>query len=239
MTDADNVMKLAQAAKYEAEASKLLEEARKRRAEANAAEDAAEQVAISTARERWKRERELLSDEERNVYRFSGEVSSQSVASAINSLVMWKRHRGDHASDLRFIINSPGGEITSGVSLFDFLRSLSASGVHITTVATGMAASMGAILTQAGDDRVIMPSTSFMLHEAAFGAVGKTYEIEDRTEWVKQIQDRFKKILAERSNLTEKQVENKWSRKDWWMTADTACDEFGFFDRIGDAHELL
>ena len=239
MTAADDVMKMAQAAKYEAEAAKFIEEARKRKAEADAAEDAAEQVKISTERERWKRERELLTDEERNVYRFVGEVSSSSVATAIASLVMWKRHRGDDAHELRFIINSPGGEITSGVSLFDFLRSLSASGVHITTVATGMAASMGAILTQAGDERVIMPSASFMLHEAAFGAVGKTHEIEDRTEWVKQIQDRFKRILAERSALTESEIEDKWSRKDWWMTAETACDEHGFFDRIGDAHELL
>ena len=234
---ADIELKQAQARKQLAEAMKLDNEARKSAAEADAAEQAAEQVRYSTERERWKRERELLGDEHKGVFRFSGSVDSTSVNGTIAALVMWRRHNPD-AEKLTFIINSPGGSVTDGVHLFDFIRDLSASGVHVTTVATGMAASMGAILTQAGDTRVIMPTASFMLHEAAFGAAGKTGEVEDRVAWVKMIQERFKHILAERSNLSEDEIEDRWSRKDWWMMPKDAV-ELGFFDEIGEAGQLL
>lgn len=234
---ADIALKQAQAQKALAESMKVENEARKAKAEAEAAENAAEQVKISTDRERWKRERELLGDEYKGVFRFSGSVDSASVQGTIAHLVMWRRHNPD-ATKLTFIINSPGGSVVDGVHLFDFLRDMSASGVHITTVATGMAASMGAILTQAGDTRLIMPTASFMLHEAAFGAAGKTGEVEDRVAWVKMIQGRFKHILAERSNLTEDEIEDKWSRKDWWMMPKDAV-ELGFFDDISEAGQLL
>jgi len=234
---AEVALKQAQARKQLAEAGKLEQEARKSAAEATAAESAAQQVVISTEREQWKRSRELLSDEILGVCRFTGEVSTQSVNGTIAHLVMWRRQNPD-AKELRFIINSPGGSVVDGVHLFDFLRNLSESGIHITTVATGMAASMGAILTQAGDTRIIMPTASFMLHEAAFGAVGKTSEIEDRTKWVKMIQERFKQILAERSTLSAKQIDTRWKRIDWWMMPEDAT-KLGFFDQVGDAGFLL
>ena len=240
----DQQAKAAQATKFLAEANlmeqqaaKAAAEARKATAEAEAAESALEQVRISTDRELFKRQRELADDQHVGVFRFAQSVDSNGTAAIINHMVSWRRMNPD-ADEIRFIINSPGGEVVAGVSLFDFLRSLSSSGVHVTTVATGMAASMGAILTQAGDTRIIMPTASFMLHEAAFGAVGKTSEIEDRTEWVKMIQERFKFILAERSTLSAKQIGNRWTRKDWWMMPEEAV-KLGFFDQIGDSENLL
>jgi ATP-dependent Clp endopeptidase proteolytic subunit ClpP len=247
MTDTlspDDQLKLAQAEKFKAEADKLLAEASKNQyeavraaAEAKAAELAAEQVTISTEREHWKRAVEMCADAHHGVYRLSGTIEPGSVGKAVDSITVWRRLNPE-AKDYKFVINSQGGSVVDGVALFDTLRSLSSSGVHVTTVATGMAASMGAILTQAGDTRIIMPNASFMLHEAAFSTGGKTSEVEDRTEWVRMVEKRFAHIIAQRSKLSERQLSAKWSRKDWWMMADEALD-LQFFDRAGDAADLL
>lgn len=243
--DAEIALKLAQAAKFTAEADKLSSEAERNQfeavrsaAEARAAEAAAEQVQIATERERWKRQVELSSDAHRSCYRLSGTINESSVSKTMDSLTVWRRLHPE-ADQLKFVINSPGGSVVEGVALFDTLRSLSQSGVRVVTVVTGMAASMGAILSQAGDLRIIMPNASFMLHEAAFMAGGKTSEVEDRTEWVRMIEKRFADIIAERSTLTSKQLIARWSRKDWWMLAEEATTKFGFFDRLGIEADLL
>lgn len=243
--DAEVQLKLAQAEKFRAEAEKFAAdrrrtdyEAERSAAEARAANAAAEQVQIATERERWKRAVELASDTHRGCYRLVGQINEGTVGKAIDSITVWRRLNPD-AETYKFIINSPGGTVVDGVALFDTLRSLSASGVQVITVVTGMAASMGAILSQAGDVRIIMPSASFMLHEAAFMAGGKTSEVEDRTEWVRMIEKRFADIIAERSVLSAKQLIGRWSRKDWWMLADEAVEKYGFFDRLGTESDLL
>jgi len=245
MTDADATLKLAQAEKFLAEARKMLSDAernasetRRADAEALAAEHAARQVVIATEREEWKRRVELSADTHRGCYRLFGPINDSSVAKAMDAVTIWRRLNPD-ASTFKFVINSPGGSVVDGVALFDALRSLSASGLRVVTVVTGMAASMGAILSQAGDDRIIMPNASFMLHEAAFMAGGKTSEVEDRTEWVRMIEKRFAEIIATRSVLSAKQLIARWSRKDWWMLADEATEKYGFFDRLGTEADLL
>lgn len=243
--EADRLLKLAQAAKFNAEADKFSAEASKNQyeavrsaAEARAAEAAAMQVEIATEREQWKRQVELSADTHRSCYRLFGSINEGTVAKAMDSLTIWRRLNPD-ATTLKFVINSPGGSVVDGVALFDCLRSVSQSGIEVVTVVTGMAASMGAILSQAGDTRIIMPNASFMLHEAAFMAGGKTSEVEDRTEWVRMIEKRFAEIIAERATLSAKQLIGRWSRKDWWMLADEAVNQFGFFDRMGTEADLL
>jgi ATP-dependent Clp protease protease subunit len=243
--DADLILKLAQATKFEAEAAKLQAEAERNRheaarsaAEAKAAAHAAEQVEMSTERERWKRQVELSADTHRSTYRLFGAINDGTVGKAMDAITIWRRVNPE-AGTFKVVINSPGGSVTDGVALYDTIRSLSASGVLVTTVVTGMAASMGAILSQAGDQRIIMPNASFMLHEAAFMAGGKTSEVEDRTEWVRMIEKRFAELIAARSTLSAKQLIGRWSRKDWWMLADEAVDKYGFFDRLGTEADLL
>lgn len=245
MSDPETALKLAQAEKFLAEARKLLAEAdrneteaRRAAAEAVAAEHAARQVVIATEREEWKRQIELSADTHRGCYRLTGPISDVSVGRAMDAITIWRRMHPD-ASTFKFVINSPGGSVVDGVALFDALRSLSASGITVVTVVAGMAASMAAILSQAGDTRIIMPNASFMLHEAAFMAGGKTSEVEDRTEWVRMIEKRFAEIIATRSVLSSKQLITRWSRKDWWMLADEATANYGFFDRLGTEADLL
>ena len=70
-----------------------------------------------------------------------------------------------------------------------------------------------------------------MIHRAAFGASGKTFDIEDEVEWVKRIEKRIIDLFVRRSNLSASKIKRNWDRKDWWIDADQAL-EFGLIDKI-------
>ena len=87
-----------------------------------------------------------------------------------------------------------------------------------------MAASMAGILLQAGDTRWVGHQAWVMIHRAAFGAFGKTYEVEDEVEFVKRIEERILEIFTTRSKLTKQKIKRNWDRKDWWISADEALE---------------
>jgi ATP-dependent Clp protease protease subunit len=132
---------------------------------------------------------------------------------------------------VEFIINSPGGSITDGLALYDFISHLRADGMPVNTLALGMAASMGGVLLQAGSTRVMSKESWLMLHEASFGATGKTGVIEDKVEWVKKVQDRLLDIFASRSTMSRAAIKAKWTRKDWWLSSDDAL-KAGLVDEV-------
>ncbi len=95
----------------------------------------------------------------------------------------------------------------------------------------GMAASMGGILLQAGDKRVIGSESVLLVHEISFGAGGKIGEVEDEVAFAKMLTQRVLKIFANRTKMTARQIDAKWKRKDWWMDSDEAL-KLGFVDEI-------
>ncbi len=119
----------------------------------------------------------------------------------------------------------------AGFRLFDFIQDLRRRGHHVTTVAMGMAASMGSILLQAGDKRVVTQNSFVMIHEISTGAQGKVGDIEDTMELVQKMSERANIILANRSKLTPLQVKNMQKRKDVWLSAED-CLKNGFVDEI-------
>ena len=175
------------------------------------------------------RQKELFTDEENHLYRFSKEVSYNSVQACMNKLTQW--HRKDAKCRIEIVFSSPGGSIIDGFELFDFIQYLRGKGHYITTGSLGMAASMAGILLQAGDIRWIGHQAWLMIHRAAFGAIGKTYEIEDEVKLVKRIEGRILDIFTSRSNLTRHKIVRNWDRKDWWIDADEAV-EMGLVDEI-------
>ncbi len=108
---------------------------------------------------------------------------------------------------------------------------IKAAGHTLTTVTVGMAASMGGILLQAGDVRVASRNSVILIHEVATGASGKMTDLEDEVEFAKSLQKKLVSILAERSTMTAKQIENRWKRRDWWLSSDEAL-KLGFVDAI-------
>ena len=147
----------------------------------------------------------------------------------MNKLTQW--HRKDPKCPIEIVFSSPGGSIIDGFELFDFIQYLRGKGHTITTGSLGMAASMAGILLQAGDVRWIGHQAWLMIHRAAFGAIGKTYEIEDEVKLVKRIEGRILDIFTSRSNLTKHKIIRNWDRKDWWIDADEAL-EMGLVDEV-------
>ena len=90
---------------------------------------------------------------------------------------------------------------------------------------------MAGILLQAGDVRWIGHQAWVMIHRAAFGAYGKTFDVEDEVELVKRIEERCLDIFVTRSKLTKLKIKRNWDRKDWWISADE-CLELQLVDEV-------
>lgn len=215
--------------KFAAEAELARAEARKASAEAEQAEADAEVARIARDREVYKRSREQAADIHHHVYRFLSDVSSGSVKSCIDELVVWSRL--EPGCSIEIVFQSPGGDDVAGMALWDFLEELKRGGHHLTTIARGYAASMAGILLQAGDARAMGRESWLLIHEASFGVVGSFGEVEDRMEWVRKVQDRILDIFAQRSKLSKAQIKRRWHRKDWWLDSDEAL-KLGFIDEI-------
>jgi len=245
LDDTKSILANARVKALEAEAAKLL-------AEARSSELHNSYATIELLRKQEEEAKRVASDYHHRVYRFDDVVQTVSVKKCMEALAQW--HRLDIAenqspSHLSVVFSSPGGSVIDGFALFDFIQELRGSGHVITTKALGYAASMAGILLQAGDDRVMAAQSWLMIHEAAFGDIGKTSDIEDRVKWVKKIQDRTTDIFVSRMNsaldkreadgetlkrgqrLSKQTFQNRWLRKDWWLSSDDAYYH-GLIDRI-------
>jgi len=216
-------------AKTLAETRKLEVETRGEEARVRSAEATALKQEIEARAAFRKREQEKAEDEENFLYRFAGEVSKSSVNNCMKKLTQWSRLHPK--CEMEIVFSSPGGSIIDGFELFDFLQDLRYRGHKITTGTLGMAASMAGILLQAGDVRWVGGQAWVMIHRAAFGAFGKTYEVEDEVEFVKRIEDRIIDIFTSRSKLTKQKIKKNWDRKDWWISPDEA-KELSLVDEV-------
>ena len=219
----------AEADKIVAEASLAKAQARQATAEARKAEAEASQQEIKLKEAQKTLLKQKATDEENYLYRFNKDVSTHSVAACMSKLTEWSRI--SPGCDIEIVFSSPGGSIIDGFELFDFIQELRGRGHAITTGSLGMAASMAGILLQAGGTRWIGHQAWMMIHRAAFGAIGKTYEVEDEVKLVKRIEDRCVDIFVSRSRLTKLKIKRNWDRKDWWIDADE-CLELGLVDEV-------
>lgn len=193
----------------------------------NAEAEAAEYEAAEKRREH--RDHEASANQAR-VYPFMGDVDEGSVRTAIACISAWSRR--DPGKEITVVFNSPGGSVVDGLALYDFLDELKTRGHKITTVARGGVFSMGSVLLQAGDERVIGINATMLIHELSAGVFGSYGEIQDRQKWHDLLHNRLFTILAERSTLTAKEVRARAKRTDWWLSAEQVV-EYGFADRIG------
>ena len=216
-------------AKMEAEAAKAIAEARYAEMETVLLKNDLSLSELKRAETNENEAKRLASDHHHRTYRLTATVGDATVKAAIEKLTIW--HRIDPECPITFIINSPGGDIIAGFHLFDTLRWLSDEGHSITTIGLGMAASMGGVILQAGDLRIMGPRSSLLIHEAQFVAGGSMGDIEDTVEFVKSLQNRILDIFAARSTLTKTQIRSRWKRKDWWLTANESL-KFGFVDEV-------
>ena len=151
-----------------------------------------------------------------------GEVTSVTC----NQLILQFMHldRENPGEEITFYINSPGGEINSGMALYDAIRMLKSP---VRTVCMGMAASMGAILFLAGDKRELLPHSEVMIHDPRqFGGGGGTAtDIASNAERIMKMRDMTGSVIAERTGKDLKTV-LEYTKTDSWFDAKEAI-EFG------------
>lgn len=212
----------ANAAKLQAEAAKAQAEARKLSAEAESAERFARMKTLELLKAEEADAAMRASDEYNHVYRFDTMVDRGSVEKATRKLAEW--HRLDPKCEIEIVFSSPGGAVIGGMELFDTISNLRATHSKVTTGCTGMAASMAGVLLMAGSHRYMTKQSWLMIHRAAFGTMGKSYEVEDMLLWVKRVEKRILDIFVSRSKLSAATIKRNWERKDWWITADEALE---------------
>ncbi len=125
----------------------------------------------------------------------SDEVNSV-TASLITAQLLFLEAE-DPDKDIQFYINSPGGEVSSGLMIYDTMQYIKAD---VQTICMGMAASMGAFLLAAGTPgkRFALPNAEIMIHQPSGGAQGKESDIRIAAEHIIRMRERLNKILAER-----------------------------------------
>ena len=135
----------------------------------------------------------------------------------------------DAEKDISLYINSPGGEVYSGLAILDTMNFIKP---QVSTICVGMAASMAAVLLSAGakGKRFCLPHSKVMIHQPSGGAQGQQTEIEIVAEEIKKTRRELNQILSDASGQPIDKVQADTER-DNYLTAAEALD-YGLIDRI-------
>ncbi len=135
----------------------------------------------------------------------------------------------DPGKDISIYINSPGGSVYAGLGIYDTMQYI---GSDISTICTGMAASMAAVLLVAGekDKRFALQHSRVMIHQPMGGAQGQASDIEITAREIQKLKKELYTIIAEHSGNDYEKVWND-SDRDYWMTAQEAC-QYGMIDKV-------
>ena len=166
----------------------------------------------------------LLKD---RIIMLSGEVNDQVASSVVAQLLFLEAQDPD--KDIYFYINSPGGVITSGLSMFDTMNYIKPD---IVTICIGQAASMGAFLLASGTKgkRYALPHARIMIHQPSGGAQGQSTDIQIQAQEIQRLKDTLNHILAEKTGKTAKKIE-KDTERDNFMSSQEAMD-YGLIDKV-------
>lgn len=157
----------------------------------------------------------------------SDEVNSVTASLVTAQLLFLEAEDPD--KDIQLYINSPGGEVTSGLMIYDTMQYIKAD---VQTICMGMAASMGAFLLAAGapGKRFALPNAEIMIHQPSGGAQGQATDIRIAAEHILKMKERLNRILSERTKQPFDKIANDTER-DNWMTAQDAM-AYGIIDHI-------
>lgn len=150
------------------------------------------------------------------------EVNSESMTDILMQLMCLEQENPDE--EITIYINSPGGEVRSGLTVYDYIRQMK---TPVRTVCTGTAASMGAILFLAGDKRDMFRHTSIMIHDPSMcsGSYEKPLELKERLDSLMETRNILADIIAERTGKSKQSV-LKATKRDTYYNA-TQAIKFG------------
>ena len=135
----------------------------------------------------------------------------------------------DPGKDISIYLNTPGGSVYAGLGIYDTMQYISSD---VSTICTGMAASMGAVLLVAGatGKRFALQHSRVMIHQPMGGAQGQASDIEITAREIQKLKKELYTIIADHSGRPYEQIE-KDSDRDYWMTAAEA-KEYGMIDEV-------
>ncbi len=163
--------------------------------------------------------------EDRKVFLW-GQVDDESAKHVVDRLLYLDAMGND---EIQFYINSPGGYVTSGFSVYDTIKSLKSP---VSTICTGLAASMGSILLSVGAKgrRFIQPHARVMIHQPSGGTRGQASDIAITAQEILKTKELSAQILAENCGQKFEKVMKDFNR-DHWMSAEESL-EYGIVDGI-------
>lgn len=159
---------------------------------------------------------------------FLGSEINDQVANLIVAQLLYLS-REDPESGIQMYINSPGGQVYSGMAIYDTMRMIPNK---ISTVAVGVAASFGTVLLAAGEkgQRYALPHATIHMHQPLGGAQGQASDIEIQAREILRLKERLNTILAE---ATSQDIETivRDTERDFYMSAQQAV-EYGLVDKV-------
>ena len=166
----------------------------------------------------------LLKD---RIIMLSGEIHDELAASIVAQLLFLEAE--DPQKDIFLYINSPGGVITSGFSIYDTMNYIKPD---VCTICIGQAASMGAFLLSCGAEgkRFALPNSRIMIHQPLGGARGQASDIEIQAKEILRLKSILNEILAKNTKQKLAKI-TKDTERDFFMSADEA-KEYGLIDKV-------
>ncbi len=166
----------------------------------------------------------LLKD---RIIMLSGEVNDAVASTVVAQLLFLEAEDPD--KDIFLYINSPGGVITSGMSMFDTMNYIKPD---VCTICIGQAASMGAFLLSSGakGKRYALPHARVMIHQPLGGAQGQATDIQIQAKEIQRMKDELNGILASQTGQPLEKLQADTER-DFFMSAEEA-KEYGLIDKV-------
>ncbi len=164
---------------------------------------------------------------------YLGTAINDQVANAIVAQLLLLDQQ-DNEKDILLYINSPGGQVYSGLAIYDAMQSISAP---VSTVAVGMTASFGTLLLLAGTKgkRYALPNATIHMHQPLGGAQGQASDIEIQAREVLRLKALLNGVFMAHTNMSEADV-TKYTDRDTYVTPQQAL-ELGIIDRISPMNE--
>ena len=158
-----------------------------------------------------------------------GPVNDQTANVVVAQLLFLESENPD--KDIFFYINSPGGSVSAGMSIYDTMQFIKPA---VSTLCMGMAASMGAFLLAAGakGKRLALPNSRIMIHQPSGGAQGQASDIEIQAREILKLRESLNQILAERTGQPIEKIRLD-SERDYFMSSREALD-YGLVDQVID-----
>jgi ATP-dependent Clp protease protease subunit len=159
---------------------------------------------------------------------FIGTGINDSVANAVIAQLLFL-DKEDPKEEIVMYINSPGGQVTSALAMYDTMQHIRPD---VRTICIGMCASAAAILLSSGakGKRNILPNAEVMIHQVLGGTEGQATDIDIHARHILKTRDRLNKILAKNTGQNLKRIETDTER-DYFMTAEEAV-KYGLVDKI-------